>query len=198
MFALALLTALLHAPSASASVEAGRCDGLKAESADLAASTPVACDEAREVHTAYLKAFPEVLETCRKIEAEVAAGEPKLALGTENEMQFQVMDAKQRHLNERRDLAEHTRLLLATPLDTTNDLTRLPLQVSSECGTEIENHVRFRRQALDVIQELYVKIDKIDDALFAQASERALPAVVEPRTPASSTPASPAPSRTVR
>jgi hypothetical protein len=183
MFNLALLAAILLPNGALAG--GGRCDGLKAEVADISAHVPVACEEARDVHTVYLKAFPEVLEMCRKIEAEVAAGAPKLALNTESEMQFQVMEAKQRHLTERRDLADHVmRDLLPTPLDSL-DPTRLPIQVGAECSTEIENHIRFRRQVLDSIQELYVKLDKVDDALFAQASERALPANVEPRTPAS-------------
>jgi hypothetical protein len=182
MYSFVLLTILLPL---AAHADGSRCDGLKLEAADITAHTPIACDEARAVHTAYLKAFPEVLEMCRKIEAEVAAGAPKLALNTESEMQFQVMEAKQRHLTERRDLADHVmRDLLPTPLDTL-DPTRLPIQVGAECSTEIENHIRFRRQVLDSIQELYVKLDKVDDALFAQASERALPANVEPRAPAS-------------
>lgn len=180
MFALtqltALLVALLAAPGAAADVP--RCDALKAEADALAPVTPVACDEARDTHTAYVKAIPELLETCRKLQTQVSAGEPKLEPGSEDQIQIQVIESKQRHLVERRELSAHVlHELLPTPLDI-GDPTRLPPQVSSECGSEIETHVRFRGQALDAFTDLYSKLDALDDDLMRQAAERALPASV--------------------
>jgi hypothetical protein len=176
MFALPFLFALLSAPGAAA--EVSRCESLRAAATELSAQSPLACNEARDTHAAYLRAIPELLETCRKLEAQVLAGEPKLDLDTESKMQIQVMEAKQRHTIERGDLSDHVlRDLLPTPLDT-GDPTRLPLQVGSECGTEIEDHVRFRREVLDSFTGFYGKIDAFDDALLRQAAERALPTPV--------------------
>ncbi|MGZ3650319.1 MAG: hypothetical protein ACXWSC_03955 [Bdellovibrionota bacterium] len=158
--------------------DATRCEKLKAEAAELSALHPVACDESRQTHDTYVEAFPEIFQLYQRLEAQVAAGEPKLALGTEDEMHAEIMDLKAKHLTERRELADHVTLdLLITPVDN-NDPRVIPPQVSSECGTEIETHVRYRRMVLRGISEFFAKIDEFDDALFAQAADRALPAPI--------------------
>lgn len=161
-----------------AHADPSRCDKVKAEAAELQNFKPVACDESRETHESYMKAFPEAFELCKRLEARVAAGPVKLQLGTEDEMQREAMDLRQTHLTERNETTEHViRELFPTPVDN-NDASRIPPTVSSDCGTEIETHVRFRRNLLRGINEFYSRIEADDETLFQQASERALPKAV--------------------
>ena len=170
---------------ASAHAEFSRCERIRAEAIAVRSLPASACDESREVHDAYLKAIPELEALCRKIETEMNQGAPRLKLGTEEEMHREIVEIRQRHLIEQRSINDRiTRELLPTPLDN-NDSTRIFPKVSSECGTEIEDHVRFRRTVLRYVNEFYRKLEGLDDTLFQQAAERALPP--PQRKPAEST-----------
>jgi hypothetical protein len=171
----ALLLSLLFSMGAHAA-DVSRCDKVKAEADDLRATKPVACDEAKEIYDNYVKGLPEAIDICKKLEAEAAAGPVKLKLGTEDEMHLEIMDIKQRHVSEHQGYIDRvTYELFPTALDN-NDPSRIPATVGSDCGTEVEGLVRFRKNLQRGISEFYAKIDADDDTLFQQAAERALPA----------------------
>lgn len=164
---------LLSSPTSWA--EFSRCEKLRAEAAELEKFSPRACEESRETHQTYLKSFSRVQEICKQLEARVAVGAPQLTPGTEDEMTGQIMELKQKHINERQELSEKITLqLLPTPLDN-NDPSRLLPTVSSECGSEVEAYARYRRNVLRGLSEFFAKIDEYDNSLFGQAQQKALP-----------------------
>ena len=174
-FALALLISAAMSALGQQSAKAEElkitpCNRLQAEAAELQRATPVACEESKETHASHLKAFPEVLESCRKLESEVSSG-PKLAPGNENETRNQIMELKQKHMASRQALEEHlAHDLLRTPVDS-DDPARTPAAVSSECGTELEGYIRYRRGTLGAISEYYQKLSDADDSLLSRADE---------------------------
>ncbi len=162
-----------------ARAEFTRCEKLLAEAAELRKASPAACEESKDTHARYLQAFAEIHETCRSLETEANSPAP-LRATTENEARNEAMERKQRHLAERMRLADRfSKELLRTPLDN-DDPARIPPQVSSECGTEVESYARFRKNALRGLGEFFHKIDEADDALFQQANALAEPKLQKP------------------
>jgi hypothetical protein len=158
-----ILIALLLATMPAIAAEATRCEKIKAEAAELERSPPKACEESRETQIRYLQAIPEILETCRRLENETISEVPGNGPNA-------IMELKQKHLTERQKLEEHfAHQLLRTPVDT-DDPSRPPAEVSSECGTELENFARFRRAVLRGVAEFYRKFEESDDAAFRKAA----------------------------
>ncbi len=136
---------------------------------------PSACVESRTTHAIYVKAIPEAMALCERLQAQAIAGPVQLSPGTEDARQIQAMEIKKRHIQERSEIKDHViRELLPTPIDN-NDPSRPPPKVSSECGTEIEDLVSFRSSLLNAVFSFYAKIVSDDDQLFQQALENALP-----------------------
>lgn len=159
------------------------CDQLRAEAEQLRARAAAsACEESRTTHETYLRAFAETQSLCEKVQAEVSAGPARLKDGTSDQMHIEILDIKQRHAHERQEISDRiVRDLLPTPLDRT-DLKPVPPVVSSDCGTEVEDHVRYRRTLLRGLADMFTKIDANDETLLQQALERATPE--KRRTPA--------------
>lgn len=172
-----LLTLLTLLSAAGVHADPTRCDKVKAEAEEVRSQHPVSCDESRETRETYVKNLPEAIDLCLRLEQEASAP-AKLKLGTEDEMQREAMEIRQKHLMERLELNDHViKDLFPTPVDN-NDPARPPVIVSSDCGTEIEKLTLFRKNLLRGISEFYNRIDRNDDTLLEQASERALPAEV--------------------
>ena len=148
------------------------CERLQTEFAELLRTPPKACAEASETHRKFDLAQHLMLEECRKLEARVNAGIPKLKQGTDEEMRREAMDLRQRDISEQIALNDKVkRELLHTPLDT-DDPGLPPAEVDSDCGTEIEKFVSVRGHALTAIADFYANIDSFNDALLSQAIER--------------------------
>ncbi len=151
---------------ATAEAESTRCEKLQAEAEELAKNQPAACDEARETHARFVQSLQEIMENCKRLEAETSAGPATLKEGTPVEMRAEIIALKQKHMGDRQRLVEHfAHELLRTPVDI-DDPARAPAEVSSECGTELEGYARYRRSVLRGISEFYRKLEELDDSLL--------------------------------
>ncbi len=169
---LLLTLTLLFAPPAHAGIT---CDKIRAEAADLKAATPRACDESRISHERFLASLEEVLDTCAKLEAQVAAGVPQLKPATENEMHQEIVSLRQKHMQDQQSFFERLNgTLLPTPLDYDPSRPVTPT-VSSDCGTEVEGYARFRRAITRGFNVLFHSLERFEESLLQQAQERALP-----------------------
>lgn len=162
-------------PALAAEPVPGRCEKITAEFREMEKLAPRSCDEARSVHKQFQIAYLEVNEICRKLEARVAAGPVKLQLGLEDEMRSEASDQKRKDMEERSRLT--TRVaheLLLTPIDTDSP-ARPPILVADECRNELDAYAKVRRVVLTAFSRFFTQIDLDNDALFQQASDRALP-----------------------
>ena len=176
----ALLSLLLPASPAQAEAIPSRCERIRAEFREMEKLSPKACEESKETHARYKKAFLEVSDLCFRFETRANAGPLKLKVGTEDEMRFEAMETKRRDMEDRftytNKLAHE---LLHTPIDTDSP-AHPPAQVSDACRDELDDYSKIRRVVLQAFGRFFTQIDQDDDTLFTQASERALPKGTRP------------------
>lgn len=170
----------LSAPALAAEEPSRRCDKVQAEFREMESLTPKNCPESQEVHARYKNASAEVMQHCRRLEGRVNGGPIKLKLGTEEEMRYEAMETKRKDLEERFTLTQKIgHELLFTPIDTDSP-ARPPAQVTDACRDELDAYAKIRRIVMMSFGRFFTQIDKDDDSLFFQASERALPKGTRP------------------
>lgn len=152
LFTLSLLALPAHAE------EPSRCGRIEAEFQVVGRLIPQACEEAKETHERYQRASAEVIDTCRRLEAQ-AENPPKLKSIGEAERQLEAIQHRQQGIEERAKIQERiTRELLQTPIDTDPPVFP-PVQVSEACRNELDEYAKARRQVLSTFSRFFQKIE---------------------------------------
>jgi hypothetical protein len=169
-----LLILALAAPAQAA--EPSPCERITAEFREMESLRPQSCEEAKALHRQYQAAYAEINQQCRRLQARVEVGPPKLKLGTEDEMRVEASSIRLADLEERATLTQRiTQELLATPIDTESSGRGMPVKVADACRDELHAYGKIRNVVLSSFSRVFKRIEGQHDPLFLQATERALP-----------------------